>query len=123
MQFEFDNAICYSGYRDGQSPHDGHFPTYEQIFEDLRLLAPHWKYLRLYDCGPHARTVLKVIRNEGLDLKVMLGADMAAELSNPDCPWGADFDADTLFVFVRIGKRFKKRIDADSDYAFVDNPL
>jgi len=28
-----------------------------------------------------------------------------------------------LFVFVGKGKRFKKRIDADSDNAIVDNPF
>ena len=83
MQFEHGNAICYSGYRDGQSPHARSFPSYEQIHEDLRILARNWKYLRLYDCSPHAQTVLDVIRNEGLGFSVMLGLDMAAEMSNP----------------------------------------
>ena len=32
------NAICYSGYREGQSPHDGTFPSYAQVHEDLRIL-------------------------------------------------------------------------------------
>ena len=85
------NAICYSGYRDGQSPHARVYPTYEQVREDLMILARNWDYLRLYDCSPHAETVLRVIRNEGLDFKIMLGLDMAAEMSNPHCPWGAEF--------------------------------
>ncbi len=93
---EHGNAICYSGYRHGQSPLDRRYPTYAQIREDLRILASHWKYLRLYDCGPHAETVLEVISNEDLGFKVMLGADMAAEASNPGCPWGAHYDAPTL---------------------------
>ncbi len=96
LGLEHGNAICYSGYRDGQSPHERRFPSYEQVREDLLILAKNWRYLRLYDCSPHAETVLKVIRNEGLHFKVMLGLDMAAEMSNPHCPWGAEFSDDVL---------------------------
>lgn len=90
------NAICYSGYRDGQNPGTGVFPSYAEIREDLLILAEHWHYLRLYDCSPHAETVLDVIRDEKLHFKVMLGLDMAAEMSNPHCPWGAEFSDETL---------------------------
>jgi len=90
------NAICYSGYREGQNPGDGSYPSYGEIREDLLILAKNWQYLRLYDCSPHAETVLAVIRDEGLDFKVMLGLDMAAEMSNPHCPWGAEFSDETL---------------------------
>jgi len=96
LVFEHDNAICYSGYRRGQSPLERAYPSYEEVREDLLILEKNWKYLRLYDCSPHASTVLGVIRNEGLDFKVMLGLDMAAEMSNPHCPWGADFSEQTL---------------------------
>ena len=95
MNLEYGNAICYSGYREGQCPGIA-YPSYEEIKEDLLILAENWKYLRLYDCTPHAETVLKVIANEGLHFKVMLGVDMAAEMSNPHCPWGADFSDETL---------------------------
>jgi exo-beta-1,3-glucanase (GH17 family) len=81
-------AICYSGYRDGQSPESGVYPTYEQIKEDLLILQNHWSYLRLYDCSLHAETVLKVIDKEKLNFKVMLGAYIGAELNNFGCPWG-----------------------------------
>jgi len=90
------NAICYSGYRQGQSPVNRTYPSREEILEDLLILARHWRYLRLYDCGPHAQTVLDVIRSEALDLKVMLGLDLAAEMSNPHCPWGAHYSEETL---------------------------
>ena len=93
---EFANAICYSGYREGQNPGDGTYPSYEQIHEDLGILQKNWTYLRLYDCSPHAETVLKVIRDHKLPFKVMLGLDMAAEMSNPHCPWGAEFSDETL---------------------------
>ena len=59
-------AICYSGYRVGQSPDSGIYPTYEQIKADLLILQNHWSYIRLYDCSEHAETVLKVIELEKL---------------------------------------------------------
>jgi exo-beta-1,3-glucanase (GH17 family) len=82
------NAICYSGYREGQSPDRQLYPSVEQIREDLHLLARHWQLIRLYDCSPHAERVLQVIHEDRLPLRVMLGAYLAAEASNPGCPWG-----------------------------------
>ena len=92
---EHGNAICYSGYREGQCPGQV-YPSYEEVKEDLLILAKNWKYLRLYDSSPHAETVLQVIDVEALDFKVMLGVDMGAEMSNPHCPWGAEFSDETL---------------------------
>lgn len=93
---EFGNAICYSGYREGQSPVDQTFPSYEQVAQDLKILDENWQYLRIYDCSRHADLVLEVIRKENLDFKVMLGADVAAEMNNPDCPWGAEHPENVL---------------------------
>lgn len=80
-------AICYSGFRNGQQP-GGIIPSYEEVKEDLLLLKPHWSYLRLYDCDEHARTVIEVIRKEQLNIKLMLGAYIEAEMNNQGCPWG-----------------------------------
>lgn len=82
-----DRAICYSGFRDGQQPGVS-YPSFEEVKEDLLLLQPHWKYLRLYDCDEHAQTVLEVIRNEKMDFKLMMGAYIEAEMNNFGCPWG-----------------------------------
>ena len=79
---EFSPQICLKGSETEQ--------------EDFLILDSHWSFLRLYDPSQHAETTLSVIRDEGLDLKVMLGSDLAAELSNPNCPWGADYDDKTL---------------------------
>ncbi len=89
-------AICYSGYRAGQSPGASSYPTQEQILEDLLLLQRHWRLIRLYDCGPHARRVLEVIRRHGLRLRVLLGAYLEAEVDNPRCPWGGRHAAQVL---------------------------
>lgn len=83
----FARAICYSGFRDGQQPGIS-YPSYEEVKEDLLLLQPHWKYLRMYDCDEHAKTVLEVIRKEKFDFKLMLGAYIEAEMNNFGCPWG-----------------------------------
>jgi exo-beta-1,3-glucanase (GH17 family) len=90
------HAICYSGYRDGQSPESGIYPTYEQIREDLVILQKRWSYIRLYDCSLHAETVLKVIEKERLNFKVMLGAFIGAELNNFGCPWGTIYSEEEL---------------------------
>ena len=84
-------AICYSGYRNGQSPDSKIYPSLEQIREDLLILAPHWPLLRLYDCSPHAERVLEVISRDKLPFQVMLGAYIGAEMNNFGCPWGATF--------------------------------
>jgi len=116
MNLEYGNAICYSGYREGQCPGVS-YPSYEEIKEDLLILAENWKYLRLYDCTPHAETVLQVIANEALRFKVMLGVDMAAEMSNPHCPWGADFSDETLAANRRANReQIKKAIALSNRY-------
>lgn len=112
---EHGNAICYSGYRDGQNPRDGVFPDYQEVREDLHILTKNWKYLRLYDCSPHAETVLRVISDESLDFKVMLGVDLAAEMSNPHCPWGADFSDQALTENELANSRQVDRLIALSD--------
>jgi exo-beta-1,3-glucanase (GH17 family) len=90
-------AICYSGFREGQGP-GGLYPSYDEIKEDLLILQDHWKYLRLYDCDPHTDIVLEVIKNEGLDFKVMLGAYIVAEMNNYGCPWGGTYPEEELII-------------------------
>jgi exo-beta-1,3-glucanase (GH17 family) len=85
------NAVCYSGYRSGQSPNTRIYPSKAEILEDLLLLQRNWSLLRLYDCSLHAERVLEVIREERLGFQVMLGAYLGAEMNNFGCPWGATF--------------------------------
>jgi len=92
----FKRAICYSGFRDGQSPDLGIYPSVAEIRADLHLLKGQWAALRLYACDVHAERVLKVIRNDGLPLQVMLGAYVGAEVNNPNCPWGGEHDPSVL---------------------------
>jgi exo-beta-1,3-glucanase (GH17 family) len=95
------NAICYSGYRHGQSPGDKIYPSLDEIREDLRILQKHWQLLRLYDCSTHAERVLQVIREDRLPFQVMLGAYLGAEMNNFGCPWGATYTEEQLEANLR----------------------
>jgi len=77
--FTYDNAVCYSGYREGQSPLEKIFPSKDEILEDLMILEGKYYYLRLYDCTRHAYFVLDVIKTYNLNFKVMLGLHLLAE--------------------------------------------
>ena len=86
--FEWGRAICYSGYRQEQSPKAATYPTYEQIKEDLTLLNElGFKYLRMYDPIRYAEETCKVIRDCGFDMQLMLGPGLISEVNNPGCPW------------------------------------
>jgi len=68
------NAICYSGYREGQNPQKHIYPSQDEILEDLKILEKHWRLIRTYGSDRHSEDVLQVIRREKIALKVMLGA-------------------------------------------------
>jgi len=117
LNIEPGKAICYSGFREGQSPESGIFPSYEQIKEDLLILHDHWKYLRLYDCDKHTDIVLEVIQNENLDFKVMLGAYIGAEMNNFGCPWGGFYSEEELAENkARNLNQIKKLIQLANEY-------
>ncbi len=86
-------AVCYSGFRSGQHPDRGEGaknPSREEIIEDLRLISKDslFNLIRLYDCGENSESVLQIIQEEQLDIKVMLGIWLRAELSNHEgCAW------------------------------------
>jgi exo-beta-1,3-glucanase (GH17 family) len=74
----YGNGICYGPHRDGQRP-GGDTPTADQIREDLNLMAQHWSLVRTYGSSEFAGVLLEEIRRSGLEIKVMLGAWIAAE--------------------------------------------
>ncbi|MEM1414451.1 MAG: glycosyl hydrolase family 17 protein, partial [Myxococcota bacterium] len=66
-------GISYGPYREGQRP-GGPDPSEEQILEDLRILAPRWGMIRVYGSPPPTETILRLIRDNDIPLKVMVGA-------------------------------------------------
>ncbi len=67
------DALCYSGYRAGQTPKTELFPTPTQVLEDLRIIGRNWKLIRIYGADRHSEDVLATIRREKLPIKVLLG--------------------------------------------------
>jgi exo-beta-1,3-glucanase (GH17 family) len=86
-------AVCYSGFRSGQHPDRGDGainPTYEETLEDLTILNNDagFKLIRIYDSGKNSGMVLRVIKENKINIKVMLGIWLKAELSNHEtCEW------------------------------------
>jgi exo-beta-1,3-glucanase (GH17 family) len=85
-------AVAYSGFRAGQHPDRGegaNNPGEDEILEDLRILVDHgFKLIRLYDSGENSLSTLKLIHENKLPIKVLLGAWLKAEVSNHEgCSW------------------------------------
>jgi exo-beta-1,3-glucanase (GH17 family) len=85
-------AICYSGFRKGQHPDRGSGalnPSDAEVLEDLQILSRdgNFKLIRLYDSRVNSEAVLRLIKTHDLDMKVLLGAWLDAEVNNPGCPW------------------------------------
>ena len=89
----YSKAICYSGFRSGQHPDRGDGaknPSYEEILEDLRIISDvaGFKMIRIYDCSLNSEMILSIIKEYKMDIKVMLGIWLRAELSNHHtCSW------------------------------------
>lgn len=86
-------AVCYSGFRSGQHPDRGDGavnPSYEEVLEDLNIIINEqgFNLIRIYDCGENSEMVLRVIQENNLNINVMLGIWLRAELSNHEtCEW------------------------------------
>jgi len=86
-------AVCYSGFRSGQHPDRGDGavnPSYNEVLEDMQIIRDTlgFKLIRVYDCGENTEMILKVIDDNKIDVKVMLGIWLRAELSaHETCAW------------------------------------
>ena len=72
------NGVCFSPYRDGQSP-SGALPGEADILADLQLVVPYWQLLRMYDSNPVSERTLALIDREKLPLRLLLGVWIAPE--------------------------------------------
>lgn len=86
-------AISYSGFRTGQHPDRGEGainPTDAEVLEDLQIISKDslFNLIRVYDSGENSEAVLRIIKENKLDIKVMLGIWLKAELSaHETCEW------------------------------------
>jgi exo-beta-1,3-glucanase (GH17 family) len=85
-------AVAYSGFREGQHPDRGNGavnPSDAEVLEDLQILVAHdLRLVRMYDAGENTEATLRLIRDNELPIKVLLGIWLKAEFSNHlGCPW------------------------------------
>lgn len=71
-------GVSYGPYRAGQRP-GGPFPSEDQIREDLGLIGARWHLIRVYGSGPPTEDVLRVIRDDDLPIRVVVGAWIARD--------------------------------------------
>ena len=96
MIISYQPAICYSGYRKGQSPRLAIFPSDEDVLSDLKFLSTFVSYIRMYDTSFHVKQVLRLIIKHQIELKVMLGVEPLGELDNPNCHYGGRHHEDDI---------------------------
>ena len=116
-------AVCYSGFRTGQHPDRGEGavnPSYDEILEDLNLISEMgFRLIRIYDSGENSALILRVIKENNLDIKVMLGIWLQAELSNHlTCSWLTEPIPDTELAENKLLnlKEIKKGIRLANNY-------
>lgn len=102
-------GVCYGPHRAGQHP-AGAQPTRAQLAEDLRLMAPYWRLLRMYGARGSAQTVAELIHQQHPDLRLMVGAWIAPEATP------ADMQANQaeLQTAIDLAKRFPDVVSAVS---------
>jgi exo-beta-1,3-glucanase (GH17 family) len=70
----------------------------------LRILSTNagFKLIRVYDSQTNSAAVLRLIEKHQLDIKVLLGAWLNAEISNTNCPWQRTPYPDSMLAENRI---------------------
>ncbi len=74
-------GVSYGPFRDGQAP-GGLSPSIDELREDLHIISEYWKWIRVYGARGITSDILKIIDEDNLDIKVMLGAWIAKEEGN-----------------------------------------
>ncbi len=72
------DGISYGPFREGQRP-GGPGPSTAQLREDLGILSDRWQMIRVYSSRGPTPEILELIEEDGLPLKVMLGAWIAPD--------------------------------------------
>jgi len=76
-------GLSFGPFRAGQSP-AGQQPSVQELREDLHLLDPHFDIIRVYGTDGRTEDILRIIREDGLGLRVLLGAWLGRDRSTPN---------------------------------------
>ena len=71
-------GVAYGPFRDNQFP-GGPNPSVSELREDLHIISDNWKWIRVYGSRGITSDILQIIREDNLNIKVMLGAWIAKE--------------------------------------------
>jgi exo-beta-1,3-glucanase (GH17 family) len=77
------NAVSYGCYRKGQAP-GVKGPSESEILEDLEIIMNYWNLIRVYGSDDDSERILKVIKNNKLPIRVMLGVWLEDETKSPN---------------------------------------
>jgi len=77
------NAVSYGPFREGQAP-DVVGPSEAEILEDLTIMKEHWNLIRVYGSDDDSERILKVIHENQLPIRVMLGIWLENEIIHPE---------------------------------------
>jgi exo-beta-1,3-glucanase (GH17 family) len=102
-------AVCYGPHRDGQAPGQTD-PTAAEIREDLAIIAPHWKLIRIYSSTGFGPVVLEQIRRGGFDIQVVLGAWIARQ----DQPGGPEANEAEVAGAIELANQYRDIVVAVS---------
>jgi exo-beta-1,3-glucanase (GH17 family) len=77
------NAVSYGCYRKGQAPGKSG-PSKEQILEDLNIISQYWNLIRVYNTDIDTENILKVIEENKIPIKMMLGVWLEHETDSEE---------------------------------------
>ena len=77
------DGAAYGPFRDEQYP-GGKNPSRLELREDLHIISTHWNWIRVYGSRGITSDILQIIREDNLNIKVMLGAWISREEGFPN---------------------------------------
>lgn len=100
-------AVSYGCYREGQAP-GFKGPSEKEILEDLQIISKYWNLIRVYNADDDTERILKVINENNLPLKVLLGVWLERE----DTPEKKKANIDNSLRCLQLVQNFPEQIIA-----------